>query len=848
MLLKIPTPSLVVLVGASGSGKSSFAARHFAPTEVISSDFCRGLVADDPNSLEATNDAFELVHYIAAKRLAGARLAVIDATNLQKESRAPLVALARKYHLFPVAIVLNTPENVCVERNNSRPDRNFGPHVVRNHCRQLRQNLRFLDKEGFRQVWILNGETEIANAEIVRVPLLTDRRSETGPFDIIGDIHGCGDELELLLEKLDYQRDENGVFRHFEGRKVVFLGDLVDRGPRVADVLELAQKMVENGAALCVRGNHDDKLLRHLQGKKVAVRHGLETSLADLETRGDEFKSSAKTFLDGLISHFVLDEGRLVVAHAGVKAEMQGRSSGAVRAFAMYGETTGETDEFGLPVRYPWANDYRGRAAVIYGHTPIPRAVWHNNTLNIDTGAVFGGELTALRWPERELVSVQAKMVYSEPIRPLFPVGESAGTIVDDVLDFSDVSGKRVLELGDNSKVTIRAENGAAALEILSRFGADPRWLIHLPPTMSPPATSKLADFLEHPAQVWEYFRENDVQNVICQEKHMGSRAIVTVCRDQRAAFERFGVEGETGIVLTRTGRRFFDDLELETQFLAHVREEISRANWWEKFDSHWFCLDAELMPWSAKAQELIARQFAPVADAGIGALEAVKIALKAAQNRNLDEESRAQIEVLARQSETQSEAVARYKTAFERYCWPVSSVEDLKLAPFHLLASQNRVWSDKNHVWHMETLGELANFSPLLQATTHKTVDLSDEKSISDAENWWLELTEKGGEGMVVKPLDFLTRGPRGLVQPALKCRGREYLRIIYGPDYLAESNLNRLRSRGLGAKRSLALREFSLGMESLNRFVAGESLRRVHECVWGVLALESEPVDPRL
>ncbi len=842
MQISLPEPCLVVLIGASGAGKSSFARRHFLPSEVVSSDFCRALVCDDENSLGATADAFDLLHQIVSKRLNNLRLTVVDATNVQESSRKSLLQLARKHHLFTVAVVLQVPESVCQARNDGRPDRSFGPHVVRNHLRDLRGSLRHLEKEGFRRVFVLNGVEEIENAEVVRVPLFNDRRELVGPFDLIGDVHGCADELEILLDKLGYARNEAGVYRH-AGRTAVFVGDLVDRGPRVADVLDIAQKMVESGAALCVRGNHDDKVLRYLEGKSPKVAHGLDASIADLEARDDEFRARMKTFLDGLISHYVLDRGKLVVAHAGCKAEFQGRSSGAVRSFCLYGETTGETDEFGLPVRYPWAQDYRGRAAVVYGHTPVPRADWLNNTIDIDTGCVFGGKLTALRWPEREFVEVAALKTYVEPARPLGFSELDNIVAADETLDFADVSGKRVLDNEWLSRVTIGAEQGAAALEILSRFGADPRWLIHLPPTMSPTATAPLdSGMLEHPSTVWTYFRENGVPTVVCEEKHMGSRAVAVVCRDEKAAMRRFSIAGESGAITTRTGRRFFDDLSLENEVLDRIRGAITRCGWWDEFSSDWFCLDAELLPWSAKAQGLLDAQYLPVAFAGESGLSAARVALGKAAQHGLP------VGELEADFSQREKALSLYKIALNRYCWPVAGVEDLKFAPFHLLASEGALYLDKSHVWHMETLARLSLHEPMCLATPFKVVDLSDEAQVQNAENWWLELTAQGGEGMVVKPLAWINHHDNRLVQPALKCRGPEYLRIIYGPEYLLPHNLERLRKRSLAGKRSLALREWALGMEALRRFVAGEGLRRTHECAWGVLALESEPVDPRL
>ena len=561
--LIIPELSLVLLIGITGSGKSTFARRHFRPTEVLSSDFYRGVVADDEMDQSASQAAFEVLHYIAAKRLAAGRLTVIDATNVQPESRRPLVQLARQYHAFTVAIVLDVPERMAEDRNRDRPDRQFGPHVVRNQHRALRRSVRGLGREGFRYVYVLDGAEEIDAAAVERQPLWNDKREERGPFDIIGDVHGCADELEKLLGQLGYVVRERydgvdlsagPVYAHPEGRKVVFLGDLVDRGPRVLDSLRIVHNMVAAGSALAVAGNHEAKLLRALGGRNVQVTHGLAQSLAEVEAVPEEdrgkFVEELKSFLDGLISHYVLDGGQLVVAHAGMKESMQGRGSRAVREFALYGDTTGETDEFGLPVRLDWAAEYRGRATVVYGHTPVPQPEWTNNTINVDTGCVFGGRLTALRYPERELVSVRARMTYYEPAKPFLPpdaqapLPDGGGNDSDRLLDLQDVIGKRIVETRLTGKVTVREENAAAALEAISRHAVDPRWLIYVPPTMSPSETSQEPGLLEHPAEAFSYYRRSGVGSVIVEQKHMGSRAVVVVGRDEDALLRRFGVCG----------------------------------------------------------------------------------------------------------------------------------------------------------------------------------------------------------------------------------------------------------------------------------------------------------------
>ncbi len=854
--ISIPEFSLVVLIGASGSGKSTFARTHFKPTEVISSDVCRGLVSDDENSQSATPDAFDVLHFIAAKRLANMRLTVIDATNVQKEARQSLIKLAREYHVLPVAIVLDLHPQICIDRNATRPERgDMRPRVVKRQRADLKRSLGSLKREGFKRVYVLREPEEVGAVTITRDKLWVDKREETGPFDIIGDVHACFDELSELLQALGYQIEEDpaalsglGGYRVTppEGRKAVFVGDYVDRGPKPVETLRLVMSMLESDVALCLPGNHDVKLHKALRGNKVQLSHGLAGTMAALEAEPQEFRDAVREFVYSLISHYVLDDGNLVVAHAGMKEEFAGRASGRVREFALYGETTGETDEFGLPVRLNWAADYRGRAAVVYGHTPVAFPEWFNNTINIDTGCCFGGALTALRYPERELVSVPARETYVEPVRPFKPE-ETALTVQqlhDDMLDIKDVTGKRIVETGLIRQVIIREENSIAALEIMSRFAVNPKWLIYLPPTMSPSETSNRPDLLEHPDEAFDYFRREGIERVICEEKHMGSRAVVIVCRDEEAAMQRFGVTDEgIGIIYTRTGRRFFDDLQLETAFLERIRNAVNTSGLWEELATGWLCLDAELMPWSAKAQGLLKSQYAAVGSASrVAFQEAVGLLQKASTN-GVDT-----LTLLDRMS-NRAEMVNGYIDAYRQYCWPVTTLDDLTLAPFHLLASEGAVHTDKDHVWHMKTLADICQADEkLLLATPYRLVNVNDPDSIAEGASWWEGMTEQGGEGMVVKPYDFIVRGPRGLVQPAVKCRGREYLRIIYGPEYTLPKNIERLRKRGLGRKRAMALREFALGIEALERFVRREPLRRVHECVFGVLAMESEPVDPRL
>lgn len=848
-LLDIPDFSLVVLIGATGAGKSTFASRWFLPTEVISSDRCRAMVSDDADDQSVTSDAFDLVRAIAEKRLKNRRLTVIDATNVRAAERRAWVEIARRWHALPVAIVLDPGLDVCIERNKARPDRNFGPAVPQRMISEIRKGLKGLPREGFRQVWRLTSQDSVDAARIERKPLWTDRRQDHGPFDIIGDVHGCADELETLLRELGYTvewRDGDVVVGSPAGRKLVFAGDLVDRGPRTPGALRIAMAAVGSGIGYAVAGNHDQKLARWLGGRDVKIAHGLQASIDQLQAERDTFKAKARSFLDDLRSHYWLDGGRLAVAHAGLKEEMVGRGSPAVRSFAMFGDTTGEIDEFGLPVRNDWAAAYRGPATVVYGHTPTLEAEWVNNTICIDTGCVFGGKLTALRWPERELISVPARAVWSEPIRPLASATPDASSQAkaDALLDYADVSGRRWIDTSIMRRIVVAEENAAAALEVMSRFVIAPQWLIYLPPTMSPVETSTRKGFLERPEEAFSFFRERGQTELVLEEKHMGSRAIIALCRDDAVARRRFGtVTDDAGAIWTRTGRAFFAERNTTDMLLDRLRAAADAGGLWEELGTDWLLLDAEIMPWSAKASSLISDQYEPVAVSAHAGLSAAHAAAAKAAMRGVA------VEELRDRLAARVEKASAYAKAWAPYVWPVTGVDDLKVAPFHLLASEGAVHFDRDHLWQMEMARRLVETgSPSLAPTAMRLVSLSDDAALAEAVDWWEQLVAGGGEGIVVKPRTFVPRGAKGLVQPALKVRGPEYLRIIYGPEYDLPENLARLRERGLGAKRAAALKEFALGHEALSRFVARAPLRKTHECVFAVLALESEPIDPRL
>ena len=836
MRIELPEFSLILLVGPGSAGKTTFAGKHFLPTQILSSDLFRGMVCDDENEQSVTKDAFELLYHTAEKRLEHRRTTVIDATNLQRSDRQKMIALAKAQNVHAAVVVLNLPESVLRERNLTRKNRRLPEAVLRSQLMALRFCMRKFKKEGFRFVYVLDSEEEIENAEIVYTKLWSDKKEERGPFDIIGDVHGCFDELTELVDKLGYEPGEDGIYRHACGRRAVFVGDLCDRGPKNVDVLRLVMGMVRGGTAFCVPGNHDDKLRRYLNHGKVQISHGLENTIQELECEKEGFLEEVRTFLENLVSHYIFDGGRLVVSHAGIREEYIGRVSGKIRAFCLYGDTTGETDDSGFPVRRNWAADYRGEATIVYGHTPWKEVQAVNRTYCVDTGCVFGGKLTCIRYPEMEVVSTAAHRQYYEGSRPLCgSEKEDAG-----ILDIRDVQGKLHLSTRLMPGITIPEENTASALEVMSRFAADPHWLIYLPPTMSPCRASSMEDYMEYPWEAFQYYQKNGVERVICERKHMGSRAVIVLCRTAGTAKRRFGVgDGGRGIIYTRTGRRFFEETGMEAEILERLDQMLTENGFWEDFQTEWACLDTEIMPWSGKAKALLKSQYGPVGRAGRESLSAaVEVLELAGGSQDIRQHFAEKL--------TASEA---YVKAYRRYCWNVDSTEDLRIAPFHLLACEGRVFSREKHIWHMETLKRYCTGGdPIFIETEYLEVDLSRREEMEKAARWWESLTENGGEGMVVKPETFTACKGDRLIQPAVKCRGRDYLRIIYGPEYLMPKHLIRLKQRSLSRKRSLALKEFSLGLEALERFAAKEPLYRVHECVFAVLALESEPVDAAL
>ena len=580
-------------------------------------------------------------------------------------------------------------------------------------------------------------------------------------FDIIGDVHGCDAELVALMERLSHPIDP--ARPHPEGRLLVFVGDLVDRGPSTPAVVIRVKRLVEAGRGMCVAGNHDIRLAEALRGEPVEPGHGLEASLGQLAAESAEVRAEVATFLAGLPGHLVLDDGRLVVAHAGLEEIHHGSDASAAREAAIHGAYSGDFDDRAMPVRDDWASRYGGAAAVAQGHTPVAEAEWFNGTICIDTGCVYGDRLTALRWPERELVSVPAMACHARLARGPLPPRRLAARPVARPAPPLPTAADALAALRQSAAAEVARLGGGLAEDSPA---PDP-WVIHLPPTMSSCDPSHQGDGLEHPLGAFAHYAAAGLRQVICEEKQTGLRGVAVVCRDRAAAARRFGVaDGTTGAIHSRSGHRFLPGID-EASLVGAIRMAADAAGLWTSLDTDWLCLDGEL--------------------------------------------------------------VGLADTSDDRSTPP-------RFVFFHLLAAEGRTFFDREHVWHLDTLRRLsaarADGGPL-GVTSHRVIDLTRPTEVAAAIAWWHALTANGAEGIVVKPLALAAAGTAGPVQPALKVRGADWLRRVYGKDYREPVSLGSLRDRSLATKRARALGQFAIGLEALERFVAGARREDVAACL---------------
>ncbi|RSD28630.1 polynucleotide kinase-phosphatase [Mesobacillus subterraneus] len=863
MRIVLPYAGIVLLVGPSNSGKTTLLKKWQAEgliseSEVVSSDQFRILVSDkefidwanrpkeaadilfDEYS-QISKEAFDMMDKMIQARCRLNKLTFVDATHLQPDDRKRYIAMARENHVPIISIVLDVPEKVLLERDEKR-DQPRGKRRIKQQFQVFTREKRFMKKEGIRSLYFLK---DIEGLELTRRSNPLEIEADGG-IDIIGDIHGCYDEMIELLAKLGYKKDNDDFYRHPEGRKFLSIGDVMSRGPESLKTMMFFYRHVENGLAYMIDSNHGWKIARWLDGKKVTLAHGdekVEQEFVQYEQehgseKAEEWKSKLKDFLLDAPSHYILKKNcipSVVCAHAGIKDEYIGKQSRDVSDFSRYGDTDG-FDEKGKPVRKDWFIGHKTSQLIVWGHDPKPQPLKINQTLNIDQGVVFGGKLTAFRYPESQIVSVQAKEDYSgAPENPLVE-WEKKRLNQPNIGNF--LNGYTVLteEFGE---IFVPGETVKPAIDAVSHHTIPIEQLIYIPPTMSPtPEPSSLETFLEHPLEAIQYYRSHGVDRMVAEKKHMGSRGILLLFKDEAVAKKYVG-NVTLGVIYTRGGRRFFDK-ELEKEIVRKLTDDLHKHDYFSEHETDFVLLDAEIMPWNLKAKELISKQYAHVAENAIMDRSFMQEKLAQAAETN---------EALTPWLDEYNEKLLNAKEfaeVFQRYCWDVICLDDIQIAPFHVLAHSNRTFFDETHEWHMKMNHQFATCSSLFVATEYKVI--TDSSSEAEVIKWWEEMTREGHEGIVIKPEHYIARSKGKLLQPAIKVRGSKYLKIIYGMDYLKPENLKRLKKRNTGKKQKLALKEFALGIEGIRRFVNGESIERVHECVLATLAMEQDPVDPRL
>ncbi len=865
-IIALPHAGIVVLVGPSNSGKTTLLNRLvdqgvLQRSEIVSSDQFRVLVSDtdfidlaksskDEQEVlyakyqQISEKAFEAMRHLINFRSALGKLTVVDATHLWPEDRKNSIDLAYKNHLRAMAIVIDLPEKHLLERD-ARRELPRGRNRIKQQVRTFRNNLRSIESEGFSETYFLT-EVEVDNGTFVRSsnPLV----KEVGAgLDFIGDIHGCYDEFLELLNNLGYSQNEEGLYVHPDGRKLVSVGDILGRGPKSLACIYFFMSHMEKDLTYMLDSNHGWKIARWLMGRNVELTHGDEFVATEFEhherEQGKEasgrLKEQVKKFLLAAPSNLVFQKhgvNVIVATHAGIRDCYIGKQSKRISDFCRYGDTAG-LDDSGKPLRKNWYVFHQSGELIVWGHDPSPLPMIVNNTINIDQGVVFGGRLTAYRYPEKTFLSVGAQKDYAEDPESFLQKWKKERFNPPNIESFLKGYSVSTEEYGE---IRIQEEYVKSSIEDISHYTIPLEELVYIPPTMSPTTEpSPLEDYLEHPQQAFEYYRQQGVTTMVVEKKHMGSRAILLLFKDVDVAVEYVG-SPILGTIYTRTGRAFFDQ-EMTQTLLRQLNADLTKAMYFTKYKTDFVLLDAEILPWNLKAKELISAQYAHVSEVALMDRQKILDKLQRAQENGW--------EVTSWLEEYQNKLVSAevFRDVFQKYCWDTNGLEGIKIAPFHVLAHSEESFFDRSHRWHMEQNKGFAQMSSLFMETEFKIV--TDEMSGEEAIRWWLEITEHGQEGFVVKPETFVARNAKGrLIQPAIKVRGRKYLHIIYGIDYLLLENLTRLKQRNVGRKQRKAIMEFALGMEGVKRFVNKESLARVHECVLATLALETEPVDPRL
>lgn len=860
MQCKLLNGAIVLLIGPSNSGKTTLlqslvASGQLLASEIISSDDYRQLVADvdyiDLSAVEKEDEAivyeayqriseqaFHALHTIVEARAKLNKVSIIDATNLRSFECANYFEIAKRNHVPVQALLFNTPKEQLLARDQLR-DNPRGQKRVLQQFNTFKYEVKAIKKEPFANLYTVQDDEEI---KLIREPNKLTLEIEHG-VDIIGDIHGCYDEMLALIRELGYeQRDD--VYIHPAGRRLISVGDIMSRGPKSIETMQFWLKQIEAGLSYMTDSNHGWKIARWLGGKDVSLNHGDELVeqefMAYAKVHGEAATNALKARFARMLldapSHYILTKQNItkaVVTHAGIKDHYIGKQSKRISDFCRYGDIL-QTDRTSKPVRGDWFTQHKTSELIIWGHDVNVQPFKANRTINIDQGAVFGGELTAFQYPEQTFTSVKAFANYAGTEENPILEAKNKRFRPPNVTQFID--GFTVHTRNDE-QIAIPKENALAALDTFSHYTLPLEQVIYIPPTMSPtPQTSALPGYLEHPSEAFHYYKKNGITKMMAEKKHMGSRAVIFIAKNRQVAKELINSDN-LGYITTRTGRAFFEQ-EQQQRMVEKIHAELLAKNYFEQFNTSFVLMDAEILPWNLKAQSLIDHQYETVAENAV--MDRYKLIEKLKVTEQVDVTS-----WLEEYTEKYQNA-ARFDAVFKNYCWSTNELSGIQIAPFHILAHSASTNFHQPHSWHMEMNQYLAENSPLFIATEYRVIE--SEQDEQEVIRWWQDMTENGHEGIVIKPFNFLAYHKGKLLQPAIKVRGREYLRMIYGMDYTNKAFMKKLKQRNPSRKMKNALLEFKLGLEGISRFVSLESSTRVHECALATLALESDAIDPRL
>jgi hypothetical protein len=784
------------------------------------------------------NDAAIIIlKNILESRIKTQKFSVIS--NLDINKLKELSNLSDKHKVEFSVIIINNNDNKDFVKNSKRL-----------------KNL--ISKTHIKKIEIQPKELFDVEIEFLRNDLIIDIGNG---LDIMGDGHGLLKSRLDLIEKAGYVVCDDGIYRHPSGRKLVYLNDETGKGCEPDDRVEygkypsiamanMMMKQVKAGEAYAVDSNHNYKLWRFLEGRNVIMQNGdelVEQEFINFEKEyGKEktlqLKSELLDFLKNLPSHLIIQDNginRAVVVHAGIKEEMIGKKSNEIRDYCRFGPKNDESENIEeIPNRIDWTKEYNGAPLIIWGHDPRPEPRIINNTINLDQGGYCGHKLTLMRYPDMEFVHVNVNKSYVEDEKNAIMKFYNNRFEIPSINSY--INGIN-LEI-DGKEINCHHKDVAYALDLVSTRTVSLEELFYVAPTMSPtPKVSKLDNFLEHPNEAFEYFIENDIKKVVAQKKHMGSRALITLFKNEEIG-KKYINKNKKGFILSRNNIRFFN-IEQEKQYVDRLVEDLTKHNFFEKYDTDLLILDCEILPWNLKANSLITNQYGLVSNTSRYVrnhkLEILKELFN--QGKVSKEDVEKQINLL--------ENSKKFHDVFSFYCWNIEDINNVKIAPFHILSFSKESNFNRNHEWHMGISKELSMMSSLFIETPYMIINLDNEQEKNSCIKWWKEITEDGHEGIVIKPYKFISKNKNGeIVQPAIKVRGKEYLRIIYGMDYLEKENLEIIKQRSAHKKMKKAISQFLLSVESINRFINMDKIENILECVLASMSIDNEFTDPRL